>query len=253
VTTDTTGFHTLMYHEILPRGELPAEGRAIEVRQGYQDTLPPPLFIEADAFAGQMTWLAENGFVTVTLGQVISFMEGREALPPQAVLITFDDLYQSVREHACPVLRSLGMKATGFVVGAWVYPQPRPYSRTSSRTLSWPDLQEMRDVFAYANHASALHTREPNGTAVVHAGRDAFLADVGAVDSQVDFPNVYAYPFGIYTDQTVKWLADAGMTLAFTTNPGYNDATTPRLRLHRTGVFRGTSLDQFATLLRSTP
>jgi peptidoglycan/xylan/chitin deacetylase (PgdA/CDA1 family) len=242
------GFHALMYHEVVPENEMPTEGRPIDVYQQYADVLPAPLFIRVEEFRAQMHWLKRHGFTTVTLNDVRQFIHNGWTLPDNPVLLTVDDLFQSVRMHAYPILQELGFHAVGFVVGAWVFPTPEPPTTTVSRTLSWPDLASMADVFEYANHSTSLHTRTGGESAVQSASRDTLLEDLRQGASRLDQPDVYAYPFGSYTNKAIEWLESGGAALAFTTNPGYNNAKTPPMRLHRNGIFRGMSLDAFASI-----
>ena len=242
-----------MYHEIVPRTQIPRVGRPVDVYQRYADLLPRRLFVEADAFEAQMRFLKQSDVHTLTLSKVRDFYDSGTPLPPRSVLLTFDDLYQSVRERAYPVLQELGFHAVGFVVHDWVFPEPQPLAEELSRTLSWPELESMRDVFEYANHSAALHTRGEHGTGVERAPRDLLVRDAARAAHRLDAPSVYAYPFGSYTDQTVRWLAEVGMSLAFTTKPGYNTETTPRLELHRDGVFADTTMDELESYFEAPP
>lgn len=239
-----------MYHEIVPDEGLPRTGRPVDVHQRYADLLPRRLFVTETAFRAQMELLRAEGATTIGLDDVRSFVEGRSSLPERAILLTFDDLYQSVRYRALPVLRELGFRAVGFVVHDWVFPEAREQTDELSRTLSWPELHEMSDVFEYAHHSAGLHTRGEHGTAVERAPRDLLVQDTRRGTQRLDAPDVYAYPFGAYTDQTVEWLAESGITLAFTTQPGYNTATTPPLALHRDAVLCDTGVSEISAFLR---
>ncbi|MDT8298360.1 MAG: polysaccharide deacetylase family protein, partial [Spirochaetaceae bacterium] len=190
------GFITLMYHEIRPAGDIPEMGCLIDVRQYYRDTLPRALFVVVDEFIRQMRWLADNEYHCLSLAGIKQLYLHSEPLPERSVLLSFDDLYQSVQDFAYPVLAELEMRASGFVVGDWVFPAARSRSHKFSRTLSWPELRNMSDVFEYANHSAALHTRDESGTALEQADRETVLNDTRRAGTGVDHPDVYAYPFG---------------------------------------------------------
>lgn len=196
-----------------------------------------------------MRYLKEAGYTTVTLTEVRSFLSEGGPLPPRPVLLTFDDLYQSVRYNAYPVLRELGLHAIGFVVGDWIFAEPQPRAAELSRALSWRELDEMRDVFSYAHHSSGLHTREEHGTAVERAPRDLLLHDLHRLSDRLDEPRAYAYPFGAYTLQTIEWLREAGVELGFTSQPGLNTTGTPALELRRNTVLADTDMDAFTRML----
>ncbi len=244
------GFHALIYHEIVPLAELPNGGREVTVSDGYRDVLPDRLFVAVDEFKRQMRWLAEHGYVSVTLSDVKAFYFDHAPPPEHSVLLCFDDLYQSVKQHAYPVLRELGFHAVGFVVHDWIFPDPQPPNRKRSITLSWAELDEMHDVFEYAHHSAGFHTRGPDGPALQSATRTEIRDDIERGAERLDEPHIYAYPFGLSSLEAVAWLAETGVRLAFTTQSGYNNADTPKLQLNRTGVLRTTSFAEFVSALK---
>jgi peptidoglycan/xylan/chitin deacetylase (PgdA/CDA1 family) len=67
------------------------------------------------AFAHQMDWVARR-FEVVGLDDVLAFVDGERPLPPRPLLVTFDDGYRDVADHALPVLRARGLPAVVFVV-----------------------------------------------------------------------------------------------------------------------------------------
>lgn len=56
-------------------------------------------------------------YTPVTLQQVLEQAYGR-ALPPRAVLVTFDDAYASIATHAAPICREFNVPAVFFVNSA---------------------------------------------------------------------------------------------------------------------------------------
>lgn len=90
----------LTYHRVAPPGSRP--------------DLHAGLCIAPDAFADQARLLAARA-EPVGIDDVLAAADGRAALPPRAVLVTFDDAYADIEEHAWPVLRELGIPAVMFV------------------------------------------------------------------------------------------------------------------------------------------
>jgi peptidoglycan/xylan/chitin deacetylase (PgdA/CDA1 family) len=66
----------------------------------------PDLFVKPADFAGQMRWLAGNGFHAVSLDAVWKHWHGTGTLPSHPVVVSFDDGYRSQYTNALPVLRS---------------------------------------------------------------------------------------------------------------------------------------------------
>ena len=78
---------------------------------------PYGTIVSFDKFREQMTALRDAGYETVTIPQIIDFVDGGPPLPDKPVLITMDDGYTSNLTDAAPVLEELGMNATVFVIG----------------------------------------------------------------------------------------------------------------------------------------
>jgi peptidoglycan/xylan/chitin deacetylase (PgdA/CDA1 family) len=71
-----------------------------------------------EGFARQMAGLARR-FRPISLAEALDAVRSRGALPPRALLVTFDDAYRDFAEHAWPVLRELGVPPVVFVPTAF--------------------------------------------------------------------------------------------------------------------------------------
>ena len=243
-------FRVLMYHEIIREEDFEEKNNSgIKVNQNYQDILPKPLFVLFEEFEKQMAYLNENGYTVLKIQDVVDFFYCGKNVPEKAVLITFDDMYKSVLLYAYPVLKRHGFSAVGFVVLDWLFHEVQQYSSRQSVCLSKGELVGMGDVFEYANHSKALHTRKDGLTALQTVDRTAFCADTEACRQFVNIKDVYAYPFGIFTDEVVQWLKESGFRLAFTTVEGENTIGTDPYKIHRNGVFLDSNIDRFINIL----
>lgn len=106
------------------------------------------LHLPLPAFRRQIDWLVSR-YRVISLHELITRLEARESLRGVAVL-TFDDAYRGVFEHAWPVLRQLRLPATVFVVAEapaqgrlfwWDQPAVRA-AATPERRRRW--LDELR-------------------------------------------------------------------------------------------------------------
>lgn len=107
----------LMYHRV---AEITPEE---EIYPGM--TMPPAQFED------QMRYLAQQGYTTLTMNEVLQVHLGQLRGPKKAVAITFDDGYQDNFEVAWPILKRYGLSATFFVVvgqlgknNNWNLPRP---------------------------------------------------------------------------------------------------------------------------------
>lgn len=244
-------FNVLMYHEFREQGDFDVtKPSTISVTQNYQDALPTVLFSYVDDFKIQMDYLKSEGYHTLTLQEIKNFYEKGTELPEKSVLVTVDDAFQSVYKYAYPILKKLQFHAVGFVVLGWLSQEKKAFDPTASIVMSKQELEEMKDVFEFANHTTDLHVRHLDGTTEMQtASLQELKKDLAACGEYVTYPDVFAYPFGIYTAEDTKRLAEANINYAFTTDPGINTKNTSLLELHRDTVTLGCTLEEFKAII----
>ncbi|MBI2384766.1 MAG: tetratricopeptide repeat protein [Elusimicrobia bacterium] len=71
--------------------------------------------IPVETFRAQMRALKKKGYQSITASELALAMQGKAALPPKPILITFDDGRADSFDNADPVLRETGYRATMFV------------------------------------------------------------------------------------------------------------------------------------------
>lgn len=245
-------FTTLVFHEIRPQEELALGMRPIQVADGYQDQLPLPLYNDLADFTQQLHYLKDEGYHFLTLAAVKAFYRGEKTLPKKAVLLTFDDCYQSQLKYAYPLLKELDIPAVMFVPTGWVFTEKVSYQENYSRVVSFAELKEMSDVFTYANHTDHFHQRQGREKSrLMWENTPDVTADLKACNHYelITAKDVFAYPFGLYDESNVQLLKSLGFQLAFTTLTGMNTATTNPLELKRNVVPAGLTLAQFKKIL----
>lgn len=111
----------LMYHHLSPGEE-------------SSSTISP------DKFKSHLDMLKEENFNVISLGDLGRFMEGKAKLPPNAVIITFDDGYRSNYEYAFPALKEHDFPATIFMIVSRI-------GRTTGEIpkLSWDEMLLMQE------------------------------------------------------------------------------------------------------------
>ena len=125
--------------------------------------LIPDYAVSPTMFVRHIDWLRNNGFVFVSVDQVLAAQRGETRLPSKAVLLTFDDGYQSVYTHAWPLLRMLKIPSVISVVTKWQESAEQvDYAGKQvarNRFLSWDLLKEMQSsgLVEIASHTHDLH------------------------------------------------------------------------------------------------
>ena len=81
------------------------------------DRAAAPYVCPISRVEGDLRWLTENGYQSVSLAQLIAFANGQGTLPPKPVLITLDDGYRNNLTLLPPLLEQYDACAVIAVVG----------------------------------------------------------------------------------------------------------------------------------------
>ena len=172
-----------------------------------------------------MTALARAGWRTLRLEEFArrnDAVGAQHAAPlPSAqrtFLLTFDDGYASLAEHAYPILADLGFTATTFLITDYVGKMNTwdvPYTWNRLPHLGWDTIERWRaQGFEFASHG-ATHRRltwldDLTVAAELQRSREALMARLGP-----EAGHAVAYPFGAADDRVVRLAAAAGYQLGF--------------------------------------
>lgn len=88
------------------------------------------------AFAAQLDWFIQQGYLTITAAQLADSIASGAALPSKPLWVTFDDGDPTVVRHALPLLRDRKMVATAFLCGAWVGTDAVPWWKVVEAAVS---------------------------------------------------------------------------------------------------------------------
>ncbi|HET7293759.1 MAG TPA: polysaccharide deacetylase family protein [Vicinamibacteria bacterium] len=93
-----------------------------------------PVFVfhklDPEVFGRKVRYLADNGYVTLSADEYFQFLVGGRPAPENAVVLTFDDGWSSVRSVGLPLLRRYGMRGIVFVVPGRIASRPGPLPPT---------------------------------------------------------------------------------------------------------------------------
>lgn len=167
-------------------------------------------------FVRQMTALARAGWRTVSLADFAkprtTHDEGR------TFLLTFDDGYASLTDHAYPVLADLGFTATTFLITDFIGETNTwdvRYTWNRLPHLSWTAIETWRARgFAFASHG-ATHRRltwldDQTVEIELRGSREALRTRLGP-----EAGRAIAYPFGAVDDRVVRIARGTGYELGF--------------------------------------
>ncbi|HEX4574285.1 MAG TPA: polysaccharide deacetylase family protein [Gemmatimonadales bacterium] len=175
--------------------------------------------VARSVFERQMHSLARAGWRTQTLTEFAAAARdpGGAARPtPPAFLLTFDDGYASLAEHAYPVLANLGFTATTFLITDYVGRSNTWDMRYTWRRLphlDWALIERWRARgFEFASH-TASHARltwVDDARAADELGRSRATLTARLGDAA---GRAIAYPFGAADQRVVRLACGAGYEL----------------------------------------
>lgn len=112
--------------------------------------------VTTERLISQLSWLQLNGYQPVTVDDLLAARDGGKPLPDKAVLLTFDDGYESFYTRVFPVLKAFRFPAVLSLVGAWledggpdatVAYAPDKLAPAPASMVQYGDLKVRRDQF----------------------------------------------------------------------------------------------------------
>ena len=117
--------------------------------------------IHKDTFENDLKWLGENGYTTISLRQLIDYVEKGTRLPSKPILITFDDGHASDYVFAFPLLQKYHMKGVFSVIGSSVDTSSGDlYRQLDSSSVTWGEVALMASSGSaeIGSHTFDLHS-----------------------------------------------------------------------------------------------
>lgn len=201
-------------------------------------------------FAAQMRLLRDKGYRACGIDEFVGWLGGQVSLLPGAFVLTFDDGFLGVYEHARSVLAELGWPATVFLVSGLIgqrdlWTEAENPGRTQPLLARSHVEQMAREGFSFHSH-TRRHTDLP--TLSEERLVDELAGSRADLEHLLGRPVPYlAYPYGRYDERVRAAAAAAGYTAAFSVQPGFNRPGLDPYRVRRLDVW-GT--DTPAMLLR---
>lgn len=196
-------------------------------------------------FKQHLQALKDNHYNVVSVEDYACFQAKRRMLPPNAVVITFDDGYRSFYEKAYPILKQMGYPATNFVIVSDVdsdYP--------SLPFLTWNQIREMkRDGYSFYSHTYDLHQKRKDeaGNGIAPLPNRVFLPKEQRMEIDAERKqrvrtdllrgeaylkmkldnklSMLCFPMGEYNKTVVEEAKPLGFSLFFTTKEGINNGS----------------------------
>jgi peptidoglycan/xylan/chitin deacetylase (PgdA/CDA1 family) len=204
-----------------------------------------------------MRGLLEEGFAIWRLRDALNHSREGLSFPPRSAVITFDDGYHNVYRNAWPILKSLNIPATIFIVTGHIgRKEPFPFDSWANlhhdaaasevwSPLRWEECSEMEDSglvdIGSHSHSHADFRRNPDDFA------DDLRKSLAMLDQRLaPLDRPFAFPFGSISRGFASPLLqararDVGVTCALTTeiglvSPGMSPYAWPRLEVDSSDI-----------------
>ncbi|MDR9852418.1 polysaccharide deacetylase family protein [Paenibacillus sp. VCA1] len=218
----------------------------------YHDVQPHPTnakSLDTAVFKQQLDAMKANGFHWITMEQYADFITKRRPVPNNAVLLTFDDGYETFYKYVYPILEEYHAPATNFLIVATIGNPKHP----GLPKLNWQQVQAMHrtgfiDFYShtYDSHAygyiritgknkdraepmlmgpednKTLRRVETNEDYVRRVTRDLALSDQILREKLGNTRNILAFPYGGYSKPVIDICHKLGIQVTFSVKTGIN-------------------------------
>lgn len=208
-----------MYHSVTDEGKSPGQ------------YVISPSMLEQD-----LQYLCDRDYTTVTIADLIEYVQTGEPLPEKPVMLTFDDGYYNNYCNAYPLLEKYQMKAVLSPVGTLTEQFSQSTDPTENEVWSYctgAELKEMSDagVMEIQNHSYDFHTLRPRKGCLRKSGEDLmqyeqiFVNDTEKaqqlfVSLDIPSPVCYTYPYGACNKETDALVERCGFTVTLSCEEG---------------------------------
>ncbi|HVO72049.1 MAG TPA: polysaccharide deacetylase family protein, partial [Aggregatilineaceae bacterium] len=205
------------------------------------DAVRLDLAVTPENFRGQMQYLKDGGYHTITPDMLIAALTRGTALPAKSIMLTFDDGYEDAYANVFPVLKQDGFTGAFFIITGFIDHNLGGY-------LTWSQVKAMS--------AAGMSIQDHSMTHQIMVGRDHAWLKTEVEDTRDEIqthtgirPVVFCYPMGKFDLNTLLEVQAAGFQMAFTTRGSSYLSSTRMLALPRVRIHGSTTLPKFVALV----
>lgn len=185
----------------------------------------PSTNISIEQFEAHLAHLAGGNYNVLKLDDIIVRLRAGELLPDRTVAITIDDAYLSVYTEAWPRLTEAGFPFTLFVASS-------PIDRKLSGYMSWEQIRELQSSGVTIGSQTHTHPHmhrlsDEEVRAEISTSNGRFIEELGLR------PELFAYPYGEYSQFVIDAVKNAGFRAAFGQNSGIMHSADDQFQLPR--------------------
>jgi len=176
-----------------------------------------PMTVTTAVFESQLQYLSSNGYVVISLRQLVDYYLGKRPTPPiKSLVLTADDGHKSLYTDMFPLLKQYRVPATLFIY-------PSAISNATYAT-TWDQLKEMKETgfidvqshtFWHPNFKKDKERLKPSE--YEHLVEMQLKKSKEKIERELDIKvDMLAWPFGICNDELINKALEAGYVATFT-------------------------------------
>ena len=228
----------IMYHQVLKDKSV-----AGEYVVTYEE-------LEAD-----FKWLRDNNYTSYLPSEIKAIRQNGGMLSKKAVILSFDDGYETGLEYVLPLLQKYQLKATINIVGDYTDKYSELSQKEKNLSYSYLTWEEIARLSQYKNQIEiGLHTYSMHGFDSTRQGcgknpgetdeeyRAILYSDTARLINKLGeygvFPTSFAFPYGIISQGAVDTIKSTGIDIFMTCREAptiINDDTIIINRYNRAG------------------
>jgi len=196
----------------------------VEYVQDKKDTIRESLNIYPDVLDQQIKTLQDDGYTFITASELADILNHKGELPQKPILLTFDDGHWDLYTNVLPILEKYHVKATAYIISGFI---------GGSDFLTKDQLQKVIQSGLVEIGAHTVHH-------IGLAKRFLTLVKYEVNASKKQLENNYhikvisfAYPSGLFDEQAIKVVKEAGFKTSVSTIPGIEQNIANRFFLYR--------------------
>lgn len=209
-------------------------------------TIEDKIAISEELFEEHLRYLQKEGYVTLSLAQALADINGAMQTPPRSVLLTFDDGYEDNARIVLPLLQAYGMRATEFVITAYIGQSNRWNPRAGYDTdhMTWDDLRAWYesgcDIGGHSHWHFCMTRLSPDEL------EETVRLNKGMLEKGLGIRLLaFAYPYGKF-NQAVKGVVGHHYEIAFAIDGGVWNAQIDRYAINRLNISPAWNVEHLA-------
>lgn len=226
----------------------------------YHHISPKPysfITIKPERFEEDIKTLIDSGFNFISIRQLINAMNGVEALPDNAVAITFDDGLESFYIYAYPILKKYNVPALNSIITSRCenyksYKNDKPLNEHEIKQMLESGLIEIASHSHNSHELVYINSNLKQGSKLafkiynksskkleteseyydrvcndLNKSREIILKYTGK------YPDILCFPFGHYGKRVLKAAKACGFKYFITSQYGYNKYSSKSIMINR--------------------